>query len=143
MKLDDKEQEKSPFSRIFEKSVAKFKIKFPADHKRSCGGGKVSIHKGVFTSGDKTVYLFKVVFKNPIGKILYDGSIQAAISKCKKIEEKSYKNQFRIGVVYQDPQTKKITPQYCLINFNRNEDLEEFAKCFKDAMETLKAAAPK
>ena len=44
------------------------------------------------------VTLYKVIFKNNIGKILYDSSISGAASKHKKVAAKAYKNQLKIAV---------------------------------------------
>ena len=95
--------------------------------------------KGTFGEGSDAVTIYKLIFKNSIGKILYDGSISGKLSKFKKVEEKSSKNQYKIAVVYQDKETKKNQVQYCCINFNRNDDLEEFGKKFKESVEALKA----
>jgi len=47
-----------------------------------------------------------LIFKNSLGKILYDGSISKTFSKMRKIEEKSYKNQLKIAIVATNPETK-------------------------------------
>jgi hypothetical protein len=41
--LEDKETEKSPFTKVFEREVQKFKQATPVDSKRNLGVGKVSI----------------------------------------------------------------------------------------------------
>ena len=82
--------------------------------------------------------IFKVIFKNNIGKILYDANISAKFSKLRKIEEKAYKNQLKIAVCKMNPDTKKAALQFCLINFHRNDDLVAFEKEFTGAMEALK-----
>jgi len=38
----------SPFHKVFEKDVQKFKVAVPAAKKRSCGSGKVQILRGEF-----------------------------------------------------------------------------------------------
>ena len=75
MVLEDQAAQKSPFSKQFEKEVQKFKQITPSDQKKNCGQGRVSIQKGEFGEGDQKSLVFKVVFKNGIGKILYDSNI--------------------------------------------------------------------
>ena len=72
--------------------------------------------------------LFKVIFKNNIGKILYESNISGAASKHKRVEAKAYKNQLKIAVCRQNAETKKMQVQHCLINFLRSDDLEDFVK---------------
>jgi hypothetical protein len=79
---------KSPFEKVFEKEVQKFKISTPAENKKNCGLGKASVQKGVFAG----VAVFKMIHKNTIGKILYDANLSAAHSKCRRVPEKSHKN---------------------------------------------------
>lgn len=79
---------KSPFEKVFEKEVQKFKISTPIEQKKNCGMGKISIQKGVFNE----VTVFKVIHQNTIGKILYDSNISGALSKLRKVPEKSHKN---------------------------------------------------
>lgn len=99
--------------------MAKFKQATPAEQKHSCGSGKLSILKGEF---GENVTIFKVVFKNNIGKILYDSNLSGTYSKLRKIEEKAYKNQLKMAVCKLG-ENKKVTVHYCLANFNRNDDL--------------------
>lgn len=58
----------------------------------------MSIQKGEFGKEDKKAIIYKVIFKNNIGKILFDSNISGAASKLKKIEEKSFKNQLKIAI---------------------------------------------
>lgn len=53
---------------------------------------------------DKNVW--KVMHRNNIGKILYDGTISVN-SKMRKVPEKSHKNQIKIAVTIVDAETKK------------------------------------
>jgi len=69
--------------------------------------------------------IYKIIFKNAIGKILYNANLSAKFSKQRKIEEKAYKNQLKIAVVLME-KGEKPAVQYCLINFNRNDDMEKF-----------------
>ena len=72
----------SPFDKVFQQEVAKFKIAAP--EKRTCGRGKVSIVRGEFGNKEddkKKLVMWKVVFKNSIGKILYSADISGKASK--------------------------------------------------------------
>jgi len=80
----------------------------------------------------KKCVIFKVVFKNNIGKILYDCNISGAVSKLRKIEEKSFKNQLKIAVCR--AHEKKQQLHYCLINFGRSEDMDQFKTHFEAAV---------
>lgn len=66
------------------------------------GIGKVQILKMEVetTDGKDPITIYKVVFKNLIGKILHKSSITASGSKERKIVEKSFKNQLKIAVAY-------------------------------------------
>ena len=66
--------------------------------------GRIAIYKGEFGGEDDSkkeskIVLYKVVFRNVIGKTLYDANISGKHSKFKKIPEKAYKNQLKIAVV--------------------------------------------
>lgn len=63
--------------------------------------------RGEFGEGENKSIIYKLVFKNAIGKILYDSNITGAFSKMRKIIEKSYKNQIKIAVAKLNPTTKK------------------------------------
>lgn len=84
--------------------------------------------------------MYKIVFKNSIGRILYDASLSSKMSKQRKVEEKAYKNQLKLAVI---KGTQQIGLKYCLVNFSRNEDLDEFKKCFEEAISELKKQAEK
>lgn len=92
------------------------------------GIGKVQILKMELQSseGKDPVIIYKVVFKNAIGKILYKSSITASGSKVRKIVEKSFKNQLKVAVAFQDVETNAWKNQFCLLNFHRNDDMESF-----------------
>ena len=68
--------------------VEKFKVSVPENEKKNCGNGRVSIQEGDF-GGSK---LIKVVFRNMIGKTLYEGNISGKMSKIRKVVEKTHKN---------------------------------------------------
>lgn len=128
----------SPFEKLYEVDADKFKIVKPEKH--NCGIGRVSIHKGEFASKDENgarkSVIYKVIYKNVIGKILYDAVISGKLSKMRKIPEKAYKNQLKIAVsriveVDVKGEKKKINQlQYCHVNFKRNDDLEAFVEHF-------------
>jgi hypothetical protein len=80
----------------------------------------MSIQKGVFNG----VAVYKVIHKNSIGKILYDSSISGTHSKLRAVPEKSHKNQMKVALVRMAD--GKPMMQYCLINFQRADDLQEF-----------------
>jgi len=86
----------------------------------------------------KPTIIYYVVFKNAIGKLLYKSEIRAKDSRHRRIAEKVFKNQVKIAVAYQDEETKAWSLEYCLVNFNRNDDLEEFEKSFTEALDSLK-----
>ena len=48
----------------------------------------------------------------------------------RKVAEKSHKNQLKVALVRLGAEGSKTALQYCLINFQRKEDLEEFEKEF-------------
>lgn len=138
MALEDQSATKSPFSSTFSMEVPKFKQSAPVAQKKNCGNGKLQMLRGEF--GENKTIIYKLVFKNAIGKILYDAHLSAKMSKQRKVEEKAYKNQLKVAVVKKE-QDKKPTVCYCLINFSRNEDLDEFKKSFDQAIEELQKQA--
>jgi hypothetical protein len=106
--------------------VDKFKVKHPLPKKKNLLNGQVSIERGEF--GDQKVLWCKIVFKNTIGRILYDASI-TAMSKHKPVVEKNHKNQLKISVIKtNDDKTKEN--QFCLINFRRDTEMKSFEKKF-------------
>lgn len=127
--LGDDVNTENPFKKVFEKQVDKFKIAIPAPLKKNLGQGKVSIQTGEFGEDKKTI-MTKVVFRNSIGKTLYEANVTGKFSKLKKVTEKSTKNQVKIALVKINPETKAPRVEYCLINFQRSSDMEEFVKEF-------------
>lgn len=82
----------SPFEKKFMQEVTKFKIAAP--QKRTCGRGKVSLVRGEFSDkadDKKKVIIWKVVFKNSIGKVLYQADISGKASKQRRVPEKEVK----------------------------------------------------
>jgi hypothetical protein len=59
--------EKSPYTKVFNKFVDKFKIKAPESDKKAFGNGHLSIEYAEVNG--KKVYI--LVFRNSIGKTLY------------------------------------------------------------------------
>ena len=121
-------QNKSPFVKVIEFNIDKFKISKPLEKKKNLQNGKVSVQRGEFGDSDKKVLWCKVVFQNTIGKTLYNASITGN-SKHKAVIEKNHKNQLKISVVFTNDDKSKEN-QFCLINFRRDEDLKEFQKKF-------------
>jgi len=70
-----------------------------------------------------------------IGKTLFEANISGKFSKIRKVPEKAGKNQVKVAVVKINPETKAPSVKFCLVNFSRNTDLDEFEKVFKSAME--------
>lgn len=131
----------NPFSKRFEKSVDKFKLAVP--EKKSLGAGKVSISCATFGEGDKAIKVYKLVFRNGIGKALFEGDINWKCSKIKVVPEKSAKNQIKVLTTQLNKQDKKLESRHCLINFQRQLELAEFEKEFKAVLEEAKKAAAK
>ena len=48
--------------------------------------------RGEFGEDDKKTVIYKLAFKNGIGKTLFEANISGAFSKMRKMEEKAYKN---------------------------------------------------
>ena len=99
------------------------------------GNGNISIEMAEVN--DLKVYI--CVFRNQIGKTLYQGTISSQYSKKRRIEEKTYKQQLKLALVSKDVANKKLLVNHCLINFSRSDDLKEFEKFFEEAVEQLKS----
>lgn len=125
--------QKSPFKKVFEINVEKFKIAIPVAQKKNLQNGRVSIHRGEF---DKVI-MCKIIFQNNIGKNLYDANI-SAVCKFRRVTEKVQKNQLKIAAVKINSETKKLEMQYCLINFTREDDIKSFETQFSKVIEELK-----
>lgn len=130
------DKSKNPFEKVFDKIVDKFKYIIPSNSqsaenkdsaketKKSCGNGKISIEIGEIGK-DQKVKMQKIVFRNNIGKTLYEANI-VKNSKIRKVPEKAIKNQLKISVLQYNMSIKKAQMQFCLINFQRDEDLINF-----------------
>ncbi len=102
------------------------------------GRGHISIESAE-TNGQK-VYI--CVFRNLIGKNLYQGTIHHQLSKKRRIEEKAMKLQLKVALVTVDAATKKPKVDYLVISFSRSDDLKNYEKIFDEAVETLKKQVP-
>lgn len=72
------------------------------------GSAKISMGKGYFSLeqaniGSKPVYL--VVFRNLIGKTLFQGTLSSVHSKKRRIEEKAMKMQLKLALLVKDTNT--------------------------------------
>lgn len=81
--------------------------------KRSMGKGHISIE--VANINDKKVYI--CVFRNLIGKNLYQGTVSAQFSKKRRIEEKAMKQQLKLALVTIDPVSKKMKVDHLVVSF--------------------------
>ena len=86
--------------------------------------------------------VYILVFRNNIGKNLFQGSLSTQYTKKRRIEEKAHKQQLKLALVIKDPVTKKIKVEHCVASFARSSDLEKFEKDLDMAMQTLKNQAP-
>lgn len=98
------------------------------------GKGHISIE--VADINNSKVYI--CVFRNLIGKNLYQGTISAKYSKKRRIEEKAMKQQLKLALVTKDAITKKVKVDYLVVSFTRSDDLKQFEGMFDEALETLK-----
>ena len=129
-----------------QQTVEKFKQVIPetidgkkVETKKAMGKGHLSIESAEFSG--KKVYL--VVFRNMIGKTLFQGQINFKFSKMRRIEEKASKHQLKIALFQKiDPATKKPKVDYLVISFSRSDELKVFEGHFNEAMEELKKNAP-
>ena len=94
----------------------------PEADKKAIGNGFLSIEKGKI--GEKEIRV--VVFRNSIGKTLYQGSINGRVSRARKMTEKPYKQQLKVALI-QSCKTQhgatEIKVHHCIISFGRGEDL--------------------
>ena len=81
--------------------------------------------------------LYKVVFRNSIGKTLYLADISKRHSKVRRVPEKVNKNQLKIRVLKWNDERKRHEAQCCLVNFQRLEDLKAFEEEFGRLMKEL------
>ena len=82
-------------------------------------------------------------------KMLLQSTLSAKVSRCRRVEEKSAKNQLKVCVqqtidvqVEKDgkkEKQKKIIFPYCVINFSRQEEMINFETEFVKAVNELKS----
>ena len=102
--------------------------------------------KGYFSLEEATIKdtkVFIVVFRNLIGKTLYQGTLSAVHSKKRRVEEKAMKLQLKLAVLVKDPKTDKFRPDHIIISFSRTDELKEFEDKFDQAMAEIKKPAEK
>ena len=99
------------------------------------------------TNGKK-VYLIVV---RQAKKVLIQGTLNAKMSRCRRVAEKSAKNQLKICMQYtmqvdavvdgKNTKQSKIAFPFCCINFTRQEEMVNFETEFTKAVEELKKEA--
>lgn len=77
------------------------------------------------------------MFRNYIGKCLYEANISKKHSKIRKVPEKAQKNQVKLALIKFDFQSKKMEKHFVYVNFQRNEDLDQFVKSFQDVVNEM------
>ena len=120
-----------------------FKIVKPAEIIRKIAPCDLSLEFAEVNN--KKVYLVVV---RQAKKVLIQGSLNDKVSRCRKVEEKSAKNQLKICMQYTAQVDKevdgkmvkqpKITFPFCCINFSRQEEMLSFETEFKKAVEEIK-----
>jgi hypothetical protein len=97
--------------------------------------------KGYFSLEEATITgskVYIIVFRNLIGKTLYQGTLSAVHSKKRRIEEKAMKLQLKLALLVKDAETKKFRPDHVVISFSKSEELKEFEEKFETAISELK-----
>ena len=120
-----------------------FKIVKPAEIIRKIAPCDLSLEFAEVNN--KKVYLVVV---RQAKKVLIQGSLNDKVSRCRKVEEKSAKNQLKICMQYTAQVDKvvdgkmvkqpKITFPFCCINFSRQEEMLIFETEFKKAVDEIK-----
>ena len=94
----------------------------------------VSIEKAVIEGETTNRPVYICVFRNAVGKNLFQGIFDHMQSKNRKIEEKALKHQLKIRINVMEGKT--LSYKDCVISFTRNDDMiryqEEFSKAVKD-----------
>lgn len=103
------------------------------------GKGYFSLEEAIVN--DQKIYT--IVFRNLIGKTLYQGSLNATQSKKRRVEEKAMKLQLKLALLSKDVVTKKFKVDHIVVSFSRTEELKEFEEKFEQAIENLKKPAEK
>ena len=102
--------------------------------------------KGYFSLEEATITgskVYIIVFRNLIGKTLYQGTLSAVHSKKRRIEEKAMKLQLKLALLVKDAETKKFRPDHVVISFSKSEELKEFEGKFETAVNELKKGGEK
>jgi hypothetical protein len=71
LKIESRPPEKSPYTKIYNKYVEKFKVTAPEPDKKTMGNGNITLE--VAESKGKKVFI--IVYRNQIGKTLYQGTV--------------------------------------------------------------------
>jgi len=116
---------KSPYRKLIEQEVDKYKVVKPIELKKNLCNGKVSLQVAEL-GDDKSIIKYRVVFMNKIGKILYNAYIEPKLAKIRHVTEKVHKNQLKIACYKPEDPKNKI--QYCVINFGKLAELQAFQK---------------
>ena len=138
----------SPYTKLFEKHVNKFKIVKPEQHARKITACDVSIE---FAETDgKKVYLVVV---RQAKKVLIQGSMHQKVSRSRRVEEVPGKHHLKIAMQLtvevqvpkedgsnQHVKQKKIIFPYCVIDFKHQEEMINFETEFTKAAAELKKA---
>jgi hypothetical protein len=102
--------------------------------------------KGYFSLEEATITgskVYIIVFRNLIGKTLYQGTLSAVHSKKRRIEEKAMKLQLKLALLVKDAETKKFRPDHVVVSFSRSEELKEFEEKFDNAISEVKKSGEK
>ena len=102
--------------------------------------------KGYFSLEEATITgskVYIIVFRNLIGKTLYQGTLSAVHSKKRRIEEKAMKLQLKVALLFKDTQTNRFRPDHVVISFSSSEDLKKFEEKFENSMCELKKSGEK
>ena len=81
--------------------------------------------------------VYYVIFRNKIGKTLYQANLQKTHSKTKVLEEKPHREQLKCSVAYKpEPKEKnqKLRLQHLKLSFSKAEDRPIFEKAFNEAL---------
>jgi hypothetical protein len=134
----------SPYQKEFNMMVEKFKIvprAAPAakgeeqkeeTKKISMGKGHLSIESAVVNE----LKVFLVVFRNLIGKTLFQGTLTVQHAKKRRIEEKAIKLQLKLALLVKEGKGFRV--EHSVVSFSKSDDLKTFEDKFEQALETLK-----
>ena len=142
LKIESKPIAPSPYQKEFNSMIEKFKIlprpapkgeeKKDESKKVTMGKGHLSIESAL--ANETRVYL--VVFRNLIGKTLYQGTITVQHAKKRRIEEKAMKLQLKLALLVKD--SKGFHVEHAVASFSKSDDLKSFEEKFDRAIDTLK-----